>query len=37
MTSKGSPIGPTIANVSLSFYEVEWLEQCPKEFISVFT
>ena len=24
--------GPTMANVFLSFYEVKWLEQCPKEF-----
>ena len=28
----GSPLGPTMANVFLSFYEVKWLEQCPKEF-----
>ena len=28
----GSPFGPTMANVSLSFYEVKWLEQSPKEF-----
>ena len=28
----GSPLGPTIANVFLSFYEFECLEQCPKEF-----
>ena len=28
----GSPLGSTMANVFLSFYEVKWLEQCPKEF-----
>ena len=32
----GSPLGPTMANVFLSFYEVRWLEQCPKEFKPVF-
>ena len=32
----GSPFAPTIANVFLSFYEVKWLEQCPKEFKPVF-
>ena len=32
----GSPLGPTMANVFLSFYEIKWLEQCPKEFKSVF-
>ena len=32
----GWPLGPTIANVFLSFYEVKWLEQCPKEFKPVF-
>ena len=30
-----SPLGP-MANVFLSFYEVKWLEQCPKEFKPVF-
>ena len=34
--SIGSPLGPTVANVSLSFYEFKWLEQCPKEFKPVF-
>ena len=24
-----SPLGPTMANVRLSFYEVKWLEHCP--------
>ena len=28
----GLPLGPTIANVLLSFYEVKWLEQYSKEF-----
>ena len=32
----GSPLGPTMANVFLSFYEVKWLEQCPKELKPVF-
>ena len=32
----GSPLGPTMANVFLSFYEIKWLEQCPKEFKPVF-
>ena len=32
----GSPLGPTMANVFLSFYEVKWLKQCPKEFKTVF-
>ena len=31
----GSPLGPTMANVLL-FYEIKWLEQCPKEFKPVF-
>ena len=32
----GMPLGPTMANVFLSFYEIKWLEQCPKEFKPVF-
>ena len=32
----GSPLGPTIANVFLSFYKVKWLQQYPKEFKPVF-
>ena len=32
----GSPLGPTIANVFLSFYEMKWLEQYPNEFKQVF-
>ena len=32
----GSSLGLTMANVFLSFYEVKWLEQCPKEFRPVF-
>ena len=31
-----SPLGPTMANVFLSFYEVKWLELCPNEFKPVF-
>ena len=33
----GSPLGPTMVNVFLSFYEIKWLEQCPKEFKPVFS
>ena len=32
----GSTLGPTMENVFLSFYEIKWLEQCPKEFKPVF-
>ena len=32
----GSPLGPSMANVFLSFYEIKWLEQCPNDFKSVF-
>ena len=32
----GSPLGPTMANVFQSFYELKWLEQCPNEFKPVF-
>ena len=32
----GSPLGPTMANVFLSFYEDKCLEQCSKEFKPVF-
>ena len=32
----GSPLGPTMANVFLSFYEVKWLEQSSNEFKPVF-
>ena len=32
----GLPLGPYMANVFLSFYEIKWLEQCPKEFKPVF-
>ena len=28
----GLPLGPTMANVFLSFYEMKWLEQCHNEF-----
>ena len=32
----GSPLGLTMANVFLSFYEMKWIEQCPNEFKPVF-
>ena len=32
----GSPLGPTMANVFIFFYEVKWLEQCTNEFKPVF-
>ena len=32
----GSPLGPTMANVFLSFHEMKWLEQCPNKFKPVF-
>ena len=32
----GSPLGPTLANVFLSFFEAKLIEQCPKEFKPVF-
>ena len=32
----GSPLGRTMANVFLAFYEMKWLEQCPNEFKPVF-
>ena len=32
----GSPLGPTMANAFFSFYEIKWLEQCPKGFKPVF-
>ena len=32
----GSSLGPTMANVSLSFYDMKWLEQCPNELKPVF-
>ena len=31
-----SPLGPTMVNVFLSFYEMKWLEQRPNEFKPVF-
>ena len=31
-----SGLGPTMANVFLSLYEMKWLEQCPNKFKSVF-
>ena len=32
----GSPLGPTLANAFLSFYEKKWLEQCPDKFKPVY-
>ena len=32
----GSPLGPTLANAFLCFYENKWLEQCPKKFKPVY-
>ena len=32
----GSPLGPTMVNVFLSFYELKWLEQFPNKFKPVF-
>ena len=28
----GSPIGPTLANIFLSYYEKIWMEECPADF-----
>ena len=32
----GSPLGPTLANVFLCYYEKIWLQNCPSEFKPVF-
>ena len=32
----GSPVGPTIENVFIFFYEMKWLEQCFNKFKPVF-
>ena len=32
----GCPIGPTLANAFLCFYERKWLEECPSEFKPAF-
>ena len=32
----GSPLGPTLANAFLCFYEKKWLEKCPGEFKPVY-
>ena len=34
--SMGSPLGPTLANPFLCFYEKKWLEQCPEKFKPVY-
>ena len=31
----GSPLGPTFANIFLSYYKQVWLKNCPYEFKSV--
>ena len=28
----GSPLGPTLANFFLVYYESKWLQNCPKQF-----
>ena len=28
----GSPLGPLLANIFLSFHEIRWLEDCPVHF-----
>ena len=28
----GSPLGPTLANLFLVYYESKWLENCPQQF-----
>ena len=35
--STGSPLGPTMGNVLLPFYEIKWLEQCQKNSNQFFT
>ena len=32
----GSPLGPTLANVFLCFWEPQWLRECPKQFSPLF-
>ena len=32
----GSPLKPSLANVFLSYYEINWLNNCPQEFKQVF-
>ena len=29
----GSPLGPTLANAFLCYFEKEWLSECPVEFL----
>ena len=31
-----SPLGPTLANSFLCYYEKRWLDKCPEEFKPVF-
>ena len=28
----GSPLGPTLANIFMSYYEEKWLQECPQDF-----
>ena len=32
----GSPLGPTLANIFLCYYESLWLDQCPPRFKSIY-
>ena len=32
----GSPLGPTLANIFLSYHESSWLKDCPKDFKPVY-
>ena len=34
--SMGSPLGPTLANVFLCHWEVDWLKKCPKQFKPIY-
>ena len=36
LVAMGLPLGPTMADVSLWFYEMKWLEQGPNKFKPVF-
>ena len=32
----GNPLGPTLANVFLCYWEEKWLDKCPKQFLPLF-
>lgn len=34
--SMGSPLGPTLANIFLCYYEKKWLEECPEKIRPIF-